>query len=210
MSYYPINTEKPTFLFIHIPKTAGTSIGEWMYKFYGHHNVVTHKHAPISYKNFKDIDMPSFCVVRNPFSRAVSLYQELGSIIHENRLESIFNITNITLKDWEKGFDYFIQHFFEIVLTQYKDDIPISPSFTQLSYITINDVIKVDNILRFENLSQDFKQIQTLTNHHVDLDKWKVGKFDYLKNYKTVYTDNSKRLIEDFYKEDLEKFNYIF
>ena len=210
MSYYPTNTTKPPFLFIHIPKTAGTSIGEWMYSLYGHHNVVIHKHAPISYKNLRQLDMPSFCVVRNPFSRAVSLYQEFGSITKENRAETIFNIKSITLKDWEKGFDYFIQHLFEVVLTQYNDDIPISPSFTQMSYIAIDNVIKVDNILRFENLKQDFKQIQTLVDHYVDLDRWKVGKFDHLKNYKTVYTDSSKRLIENIYKEDLEKFSYVF
>lgn len=210
MSYYPINTDKNPFLFIHIPKTAGTSIGEWMDRCYGRENLIIHKHAPVSYKNFRQLDMPSFCVVRNPFERAVSLYQEFGSIALEQRGKGTFGTTIINKENWEKGFDYFIQNFFEVVLTQYNDDICISPALTQLSYITIDDQIKVDNILRFETLQEDFKQIQQLTNHHVDLDRWKVGKFDHLKNYKSVYTNVSKKLIEQIYKDDLETFSYVF
>lgn len=208
MSYYSIDTKKIPLLFIHIPKTAGTSVREWMYNFYGMNKIIGFKHAPISYPHLKDLKITSFAIIRNPFERAVSLYQEFGDIAANNFGKDLFGVDNLTVENWNKGFDYFVQNFFNSIVVQ--ENISISPAFTQHSYISINNKIKVDHILKFETLDRDFKNIQSIVGNYENLGKHQVGKFIHLKNYKDLYTNSSKQLIEEIYKEDLEKFNYVF
>jgi c-di-GMP-related signal transduction protein len=210
MSYYSTDPGKKALMFIHIPKTAGTSVEDWFWKVYGFDHVVLHKHAPISYKNLASIDIFKFSIIRNPYSRAVSWFQEAGSIIAKNESVNRFNIDSLTQEAWDKGFDYFIQHFFDIERTNPNSDILISPRYTQYSYVSIDDKIVVDKLLRFENLDRDFTEIENLVGTNLGLNKLKVGFFDSLRDYKKVYTPISKKLIEEIYKKDLDTFNYEF
>jgi len=201
-------------LYIHIPKTAGTSIEDWFYKFYDPTTpdyIINHKHANIRYKNLSDLSIFKFSTVRNPFSRAISWYQEAYSLIMLNESTTKFNIPVLTKENWDKGFDYFIQNFFDVERTNPNNkDIPISPSYNQFDYISIDNKIVMDKIIRFENLDTDFKEIEDMVGSNLGLGKFKIGLNGLLRNYKTVYTPLSKKLIEEIYKKDLEEFSYGF
>lgn len=210
MSYYSTHPSLPNLMFIHTPKTAGTSVENWFWKVYGKQNVVVHKHAPIHYSILSELKMYKFSIIRNPFSRAVSWYQQGLSLILLDESIKRFNIEGLTQEAWNKGFDYFIQTFFEKKGVNPGSDISISPSYTQYYYLTINDTIAVDKILRFENLSYEFKQIEEIVGSNYGLEKLKIGPSDNLRDWKKVYTPTSKRLIEHIYKKDLDYFNYEF
>ena len=210
MSYYSTHPLIKPLLFVHIPKTAGTSVEHWFWKVYGQENVVTHKHAPLWYRELCNREMLSFTVVRNPFSRAVSWYQQALSLILLDESIKRFKIHGLTIEAWEKGFDYFIQNFYHREGVNPGDDILISPAYTQYSYLTIDNKLAVDKIVRFENLANDFKEIENIVGSNFGLEHLKIGPSDKLRDYKSVYTSSSRRLIEEIYKKDLEEFNYDF
>ena len=195
-------------MFVHIPKTGGTSVEHWFQKVYGKEHVVVHKHAPISYKNLNDLEMFKFATIRNPFSRAVSWYQQALSLILLDESIKRFHIHGLTLEAWEKGFDYFVQNFYDRSSRNPGDDIDISPAFTQWSYVSVNGKLAVDHLVRFEDLDQEWKKIEEMVGTNYGLGKLKVGPSDALRDWKKVYTPSSKKLIEEIYKEDFEKFNY--
>lgn len=197
-------------MFIHTPKTAGTSVEAWFWQVYGRENVVIHKHAPLRYRNLRDMDMFKFSVVRNPFSRAVSWYQQGLSLILLDEAIKRFRIDGLTQEAWDKGFDYFIQTFYDRDGVNPGDDILISPAYTQFYYVSIDDKIAVDKIIRFENLEEEFKEIEQMVGTNYGLQRLKVGPSDKLRDWKSVYTPTSKKLIEEIYKKDLEVFNYGF
>jgi len=210
MSYYSKHPSIAPLLFVHIPKTGGTSVENWYGKVYGRENVVVHKHAPLQYRELCNRDMFSFTVVRNPFSRAVSWYQQALSLILLDESIKRFKIHGLTMSAWGKGFDYFIQNFYHREGVNPGDDILISPAYTQYSYLTIDNKLAVDKIIRFENLKNDFKQIENIVGSNFGLEHLKIGPSDKLRDYKSVYTSTSRRLIEEIYKKDLEEFNYDF
>lgn len=201
---------KTNVLFIHIPKTAGTSVKTWLQNYYGKSNVKIYQHAPVTYKKLYTVENYKFTVIRNPYSRAVSWYQQALSLILLNEAQTRFKIHGLTLETWEKGFDYFLQNFFHLCGTNPGDDIPISPMQNQVDYIFHNNIMCMDKIIYFERLDEDFKFIQNLVGCDTDLEKHKVGPSDKIRNWRTVYTSESKKLIEKFYEKDLNYFNYCF
>lgn len=210
MSYYTTHPSIQPLLFVHIPKTAGTSVENWFRKVYSPEYVVTHKHAPIWYNRLCDKDMFRFTIVRNPFSRAVSWYQQALSLILLDESIKRFQISGLTMDAWNKGFDYFIQNFYHREGVNPGDDILISPAYTQHSYLAGNGKLLVDKIIRFENLKTEFQEIENIVGSNFGLEHLKIGPSDKLRDYKTVYTPTSRRLIEEIYKKDLEEFNYEF
>jgi hypothetical protein len=210
MSYISNDPSKPKLLFIHIPKTGGTSVEEWFEKTYGVQNITVHKHAPINYRNLSSIDAYKFSTVRNPFSRAVSWYQQALSLILLGESTTRFQIHGLVKEEWDKGFDYFIQHYFHVSRMNPGDDIPICPATNQVDYICLDGKLAVDKLLRFENLDMEFKEIEKITGTKHGLGRLKVGPSDDLRDWRKVYTPASKKLIEDIYKKDLDFFSYEF
>ena len=130
--------EYSAVLFVHIPKTAGSSIS----KILNEKNLDNWKrewprhHYPYSYlkeANLIDDSVFSFAVVRNPYTRTYSCYKQ-------------YNKTNQT----------------DISFSEYLNNIkqgkisPISPllHIPQSFYVIDQDIIKVDRIYKFENLKE--------------------------------------------------------
>jgi len=173
----------PTFTwndltFIHVPKTAGTSITKWFEDNLGL------KLVPGNQPHASSNDPNTFAVVRNPWDRVVSMY--------------------FFLQTRNKFFQMLRPSFEDFVKTPEKYPAPfIQPTRTQKSYIPNG----VKYLLRFENLQEDFKVIQDLTGCQKPLE---VIRKTAHNDYKTYYTDETRAIIAERFKDDISEFNYTF
>ena len=205
-------------IFIHIPKTGGSSIRSSLSKNYdlqynatkqnliklGYSNLENFENYNFSVHDFKD-HLPyqlikknnleknkfSFTFIRNPFSRMVSLYYEC---VNNPLIELDVNKDN--------SFEYFVNL---VTKKSYWFTIPM------IDYIGIDNIAKIDFIGRFENFENDILQLKKKIkisikhhnfNNHIN-NKLKFS--DYTKFYK-----NNKLIdmVEKYYYEDLNKFKY--
>ena len=177
--------EYSAVLFVHIPKTAGSSISKilkekdldnWIREWPRHHD-------PYSYlKEANQIDKSvfSFAVVRNPYTRTYSCYKQ-------------YNKTNQT----------------DIPFAEYLDNIKqgkistISPllHIPQSFYVMDQDVVQVDRLYKFESL----KELEE------DLG-WTLGFYNIgnyvVESYIEDYTDEAIEMVKDFYNSDFINFAY--
>ncbi len=187
-------------IFIHIPKTAGKSIREILKKDSSFRYVKGHPTFDELLKiNSKFLNSrQSFCVVRNPFDRFVSLYRH-GS--NELALKKLYGKNYLKIKDKINTFEKFIHNF-----NPPKKWIGRS-IFTPQKVWSNN----VTNIFKFENLEE-------ITNF---LDKHNFkGKLPHINatnfnmtdihSYRKYYNQETKNLIRDKFEEDLNYFNYDF
>ncbi len=208
-------SKKNKLIFFHIPKNAGTSVSSALLKneSYYYPWVITSKilrkfkktdnfffdnlqkkiHLFSSHETVKKIEAEisaeifdnffKFAVVRNPYSRFVSRY---------NYLKLTNNLKEYNFTDFLKN------HVKKSLITdkQYK------------FLLNKNNKIGVDKILKFENINEEIFQL----SNNINLNPTKFQKLNVSTkdNYRDYYDDNTKKIVEDFCKEDLEFFNYSF
>jgi hypothetical protein len=174
-----------SILFVHIPKTAGSSISKildeknldnWKRKWPRHHD-------PYSYlkeANLVDEKVFSFAVVRNPYTRTYSCYKQ-------------YNKTNQT----------------DISFAQYLDNIKqgkistISPllHIPQSFYIMDQDDLQVERLYKFENLKELEDELGW------ELGFYNVGNY-VVESYIEDYSDEAIKMVQDFYSSDFINFGY--
>lgn len=210
MSYWPKDKSTVPLLFVHIPKTAGISVQKWYRSTYGKF----HKsmHGGLSHPILSEVNktMESFCVVRNPYDLVYSWYRYKRQMLNETRHKD-----PTELEVWDRGFDYWLPRYIEKV--NYTTDKsrpgefnPISPGFSQLSYLkNTNGNIVVNYVLRFETLEKDFEIIKEITGSKNGLG-FENQTLITRSNYKNVYSVSNRILIDRIYSEDLEYFGYEF
>jgi hypothetical protein len=197
------------FIFLHIPKTAGTSIEESLYEYHNidfsddpHHEMLSY------YDNMSKEEYDSFfkfTVIRNPFNL---LYSTWAYYVKQNEFDIDFN-------DWVKW--RYKEHY-----TKYKhlsDNHPAGESNLRITYymnrhpqtfwLTDHDGnFIVDHLVCFENLSEDMGEIA---------DKLKLEDFylphankgqTYGSKYLDKYTQESIDIVKEQFKIDLDLFGY--
>jgi chondroitin 4-sulfotransferase 11 len=201
-----IINHKYQFIFIHIQKTAGTSITNALYNLPETNNLY-HSHSMINLLDDGEyVDYFKFCFVRNPFDRLLSWYNMI--------LKKGFH------NDWSKyilenstNFSEFLE-LTDIVIEknplelQSTIDYPKSISFNQLDYITDKlGKIQCDFIGRFENISNDFNILSQMLNIKLELNH--LNKFEH-KHYSDCYNQIDIENVSKLYQRDIEYFNYKF
>lgn len=196
---------KHNLTFIHIPKTAGTSIGEWLLN-----KVVNDENTKIvNYDGHETLDMIladnvknyTIVSVRNPWARIYSLY------CYASKETSPFPNTKLWIDYYHKTtnkeltFSNFLENLSEI---------KARPTWWFTMDRPQTDWIKggADLIIKFESLEEDFKKVREmfddfttpLQTHHM---------YDY-PNYRDYYTTETKNLIEKVFEEDIDTFKYTF
>lgn len=181
----------PNFIFIHINRTGGTSI-EYILKEHGGQQVY-YKHDTIAdIINIKGQDILkdkfSFTVVRNPWDKMVSLY----CILKQN--------AKIQLET-----------FYEWIHNTYDKDNNWKYTSNQLSWLTIDgkpdSKILVDEIYQLENITEAWIHI-----------KDRLGIIDELpqlnstihEHYREFYCNETRDIVYDHFKYDIQRFNYKF
>lgn len=191
-------------IFVHIPKTAGTSIGRWMIenKKNSEHNE-WYKHPKLSDISKKNKNKFVFSVVRNPWDRMISAYHWLVNLkspipnIESTEIQTIVNEANKRL-DWST-FEKWLNISHKFVLW----DFWFSPAESQTSWLDG----KIDLIIKYENLDQEFKQIQDHFNCTYSLPRTLVGNH---KNYREYYNDYTKKKVAKLFEKDIDRWKYTF
>lgn len=192
--------DRSDIIFIHIPKTGGTSVRRGL-PFYRPKETNTHKHYTVRQiieeigedawqKSYK------FAIVRDPWSRMVSFYNYR---VRRNKLT-------------DEGMDLSFKEWVIKKLNRTKNSdaqrglFSYSPQYDWL--VNSKGDIDLDFIGRYETLEIDFKKVceelkisgeLPVINAHPD----KV-------DYHEYYDDELVEIISDFYKDDVAHFNYKF
>lgn len=174
--------ENPNLIFIHIPKNGGSSVTKWLREnLHGTKGTVTHGGTQHIEQDFSHaVDYPSFAVIRNPWDRVVSTYE------FKKRKTNL----NLSFEEWLYQNPKENSNWFTFKTAQ-SSWLSTTPTWT----------------IRFENLIEDFKQIQEYTNCFESLEHTNASIRD---NYKSYYTIKSKKYVAELFKEDIEKFKYTF
>jgi chondroitin 4-sulfotransferase 11 len=185
-----INGKK--LLFIHIPKTAGTSI---VGSLIDQSNYKNKSHVLASYYSDEEwLSSFSFVVIRNPFERFISHW-----LYHTTNYDGLmfskrgFKIKNISLLEYYH-------------LSKYLDDFK-SNWKTMCQYITHPTGKPVDLIIRFENLECGWRSLCNEIGIDKSLIKLNSTSHMYYRNY---YDEKSKEAIGNWYDIDLKTFGYEF
>ena len=180
------------FSFIHINKTGGSSIEKALHVPLIHETALTFCER-IGKQRWDQ--RFSFAIIRNPWDRAVSQF-------HYRQMTGQTGLGNNPLgfKEWLK--QVYIQRS-----PDYMDDKKMF--LTQAEWVCDEEGrIMVDYIGRFENLQESWdyicvqlQQTRTLLPH---VKKSTRG------NYRDYYDDESREIIEDYFRQDLKLFGYTF
>jgi hypothetical protein len=177
------NKEYKNFLFVHIPKTGGTSVINTFEKYnlktwnsfedYGHDPIVKlKKNNEINENTF------IFSVVRNPYTRALSYWHH-------------FNINN--------NLNYSFMDFLSSIENKKIFNKTPWSIYTQSFFLYENNNLSVTKIYNFENLIQLEKDFNVKLSHE------RKGNYLHIKNY---FNKDVIYKINKIYKEDFINFGY--
>lgn len=184
-----VHVKNPLFksTFIHTPKTGGESISAWL-----HDNVGSswrkdekHYHYGEMKKKYRDLGF-TYGVVRNPWDRIVSGYH-------------YYKGKNATILRKKKNP---IRNFEQFIKSENFGETLEKP---QWKFVPPG---KVDLIIRFENLEEDFKQVQEFYNKPIPLPHRNQSVHTHYSEY---YTEQWMiDIVEKHFHQDIKFFKYEF
>lgn len=200
-------------LFLRIPKNASSS----MMKLLGNYNLIkkheqkftsqadskiykgwfdpTHATQEEVYKVLRGDAQKSFsfCIVRNPWSRAVSMYH----FSKKMKLNHLYGIhENIS-------FNEFVE-----IMNDFRLNKHFIATFPQTKWT--KGPIQLDEILKFETLSSDYKKMRekySLFHLAENVPHENSTEHDVYQKY---YDSHTKKMVELIFEEDVDEFKYLF
>lgn len=189
-------SHKHRFIFVHIPKTGGTSLASFLYRYC--EKVIKHQFAEdLLDESVPDVDYFKFSLVRNPWEREISRYfyqrQTPTNELHEEARK-------LSFKEWlrrRQNDEIFMSFFGAPMLDWLMDE---------------KGNILVDYIGRLETIESDWRNIcDRLKDHDISIDS-KLPQMNRSEHghYSEYYDDESREMIEFVYGKDIEYFQYRF
>lgn len=203
---------KHKFIFLHVPKCAGISIGRTLNKLTGIEEVYEGfkiHHDIFNEKVFKEYFV--FTFVRNPLDRLYSQYK-YREFLHKNydfeyvvdNIKSLFEKHyNCIREDNKKGsLQEIIDYYGEFI------HLPSQYEFLQGKYSNNVDYLPYINYIgKYETLSKDFNTVcQKIGIDTIDLPYTNMSSLK--SNYKQAYTAELADKVRGKYVEDIKYFNY--
>jgi hypothetical protein len=204
-------------IFVHIPRTGGTSIevalnmfSNWrveninlMFGLISSSELKVHVGLTsflqhLTARELKYL-LPSefpifyrFTFVRNPWDRMVSIYSRMDPNMLMRAREVGLDLSNVS-------FNQFLER------TEEFSHIHLVP---QCAFIfNACGICEIDFIGRYERLADDFRAVCARLGVNRSLSRVNVTN---RKDYHDYYSDITRKIVERRYKEDIEKFNYCF
>jgi len=146
-------------------------------------------------------DYFKFAFIRNPWARLVSLYKDFT--VHRIYQYSEFVKHDKPLFGEFKDFEDFC---INVKSSYWWDDIFLKSQTNQLS---IDGILKMDFIGRFEQLQNDFNVVCSKIGVPYKLLRKNIGKYDN-SDYRKYYTEASRKAVTKMYLDDIESFKYEF
>lgn len=185
----------PRSVFVHIPKTGGSSVQKWLLDNTDSYVAKSSKHHDLNSleKKYGKFNF-SFTIVRNPWDWCVSWYffrrdRALRRIQNpKDKGKFSLEYNQYVLSEFEKGFDYFIET-------------------TQLLQ-QCNKTTGVDYIIKLENINTDIKVIANKFDITCPIPVINQSRRD--RDYKLYYNTKTKDMVYKKFKDDINTFNYVF
>lgn len=196
--YNPFTKEmiEKELLFIHIPKSGGTSIATAAIgKPAGHPYLFEYY---LSNKKYTK-DFFKFCVVRNPYDRLVSAFAHISQRECNPEFKTLFKELNIN------SFDDLIVNLDNP--KTYQKLINVIVHFRSQNELIYHKNVKMDEIFRFEEFDSIQDRLNKKLKTRINLKKLNCSP---RKNYREYYNEYSISVVERIYKKDLELFDYKF
>lgn len=199
-------------VFVHVPKTAGTSIMRAFEGVADDVELVGRKHDGVRSKSFRSLpkDATTFAVTRDPYDRCLSWY---GMVLRTSSTAISGEPTKFRRLCDELAAAGSLNNFVSMLLDDYGEHGEKGRfrliGRPQTYYLTRKDSgpIHVDQLLRFESLEADISQFfsSIRTQEEVSLPALNSSWWQ----RKQIDLDSaSKTLIEALYEEDFERFSY--
>ena len=194
-------------IFIHIPRTAGTAIEEWICgdDWWNIEKETKHLLASQARELYKDHwdSYFKFSFVRNPWDRMVSCLESF---------EDFFKVAyagTLDLEGYKKEFGYPLTIENDYRFTKRKD-LQLAKHQDHCVYLNILDE-ELDFIGRFENLRKDIAFIKDRLKIEKDF-SFKVKDVAPRRKgkYQDYYDGKSRKTVEDLFKNDIKAFGYEF
>jgi len=182
------------YVFIHINKTAGSSI-EKSLKLPSEHKTAREKMQQLGRKEWSR--RFSFAFVRNPWDKVVSQYY-FRTTTNQTELGK----NPIPFDEWVK------RTYGEQDPEYYDKPKMFQPQVDWL--IDSEGKIAVDFIGRFENLSADFEEVSTRLGIEATLPHFKKSNRRAIRNYRGCYDISTREIIADWFAVDIKEFGYSF
>ncbi len=202
-----IINHKYKFIFVHIQKTAGSSIANVLSNIDGTKRIL-YPHSFINSIDFEKYnEYFKFCFVRNPWNRLFSWYKMMLK-------KGVHNYFSDYLLNNSSNFSEFLD-LTDIIYEKSNLEwngihpYPKSISFNQLDYITdVNGNLLVNFIGRFESLEEDYNKIM----EKIGIPNLPLPHINKSTNgeYKYFYTDSDIEKVYNMYKRDIDYFGYKF
>ena len=198
-------SHKYKLFFLHPPKCGGTSIeialepdrasDNQKLRKGKHNNANMYKNK---YPEHWDI-YTKVTIIRNPFSRVLSLYNYFMNVDH-------LNDTQHRLQFAEFLNSVFVEKTFRCEGNE-------SIQNGLKCFLTSGGKYQIDLCMKLENINNDIKELEKITNCKLDLPHYnghKPASGRSSNNYRNMYSKEHRELLENIYKSDLNFYNYQF
>jgi len=192
-------------IFIHIPKTAGTSFGRTLFE--ERDPSVSHTDAfyyqIFEPKLFKEYF--KFAIVRNPWDRLYSNYN------YFKKNDSFQKTNTIAGKNFVSEYESFTDFLNALENPELVEKMfsiyHFRPQYEFICDYQLN--LLIDYLGYFETLNEDFEKIVTRLNRP-ELKLPYLNPSKKTNNYRDAYTEKGKEIVKKLYPQDIQLFGYSF
>ena len=191
---------KYRFIFIHVPKCAGTSIMEALKGYYNRYT--GHRLSKFIRRQINSGNFYVFTCVRNPWDRVVSNYhytQLQKSYWHSDNNSTTYGVH----EDYNLVKDATFSEYIDLISSK---KLRSKHTYSQLYWLKpyINNI---DKIIKIENIEDEFDEFCKFKNIQNNLGIVNKSNHDVYTSY---YDSASIDKVREIYREDIEYFNYIY
>jgi len=150
-------------------------------------NLIEHSGNNIPYLTFHYSNHYKFCFIRNPWNRLVSCFAD-----------KVVNKLSV-IECWDKDFDYFVNYVSKQNLNFCNKHFKLQTKLFPIK--------NIDFIGKMENFSNDLNKVMDKLDLEFQIKHLNKSQH---KHYTEYYSNETRKIVEKLYKDDIEFGNYVF